>query len=163
MSWLWTPCTMAVASSPASQGSSETYSKFLPQSGERFMLMPGPRTTDTPMAAASRPRASPTLRKRSSFQDEPRADAVGKHVAGTLVERPRWSASRGWARSPCGPSDTMIRGTPSRSTGAVYQKADPITSDAFSSRVNSGTSAVRLDGTSGMAVLLGESGGGFLV
>jgi hypothetical protein len=57
----------------------------------------------------------------------------------------------------------MIRGTPSRSTGVVYQKADPITSDAFSSKVSSATSAVKLDGTSGMAYSSSSRGRWILV
>ena len=82
-----------MASSPASHGSSATYSKLRPHSGERFMLMPGPSTTDTPQARASRASAWPTSLNRLGFQELPRADAVGKQVAGTLPDRPTWSAS----------------------------------------------------------------------
>ncbi len=85
----WTPATSAVASSPASTGSSERYSKLRPQSGDRFMLMPGPSTTETPIAFASRANASPTSANRSGFQEEAIPEAVGKQVAGTLPERPR--------------------------------------------------------------------------
>ena len=104
-------------------GSSEKYSKLRPHSGERFMLMPGPRMTDRLQARASCASASPIRRSRSGFQLEAIADAVGKQVAGSDPPSPTWSPSPGWARSPCGPSDTMILGMPSRSTGAVYQNA----------------------------------------
>jgi hypothetical protein len=36
-----------------------------------------------------------------------------------------------------GPSETMIFGMPSRSTGAVYQKDEPLVSEAFSASVSS--------------------------
>ena len=100
------------------------------------MLMPGPSTTATSCTRASRPSASPTRRTSCGFQDDARAHAVGKQVAGTLPEMPTWSPSSGCLRSPCGPSDTMIAGMPSRSTGAVCQKSEPRHSDAFSSRVS---------------------------
>ena len=54
---------------------------------------------------------------------------------------PTWSPSSGCLRSPCGPSDTMIDGMPSRSTAAVCQKSEPRHSDAFSSSVSSVSSA----------------------
>ncbi len=128
---------MPTASSPARNGSSEKYSKLRPHSGERFMLMPGPRITDRLTARASWASACPIRRSRSGFQAEAIADAVGKQVAGSDPPRPTWSPSPGWARRPCGPSETMIFGMPSRSTGAVYQKEEPLVSDAFSARVSS--------------------------
>jgi hypothetical protein len=126
-----------MASSPASQGSSERYSKFRPHRGDRFILIPGPSTTETPSFFASLPSASPIVRMSSGFHEEASAEAVGKHVAGTLPPIPTWSPSPDWARRPCGPSETMIRGIPRRSTGAVYQKCEPRHSDAFSSSVSS--------------------------
>ena len=101
------------------------------------MLMPGPRITDRLQARASWASACPIRRSRSGFQAEATAEAVGKQVAGTDPPSPTWSPSPGWARSPCGPSETMILGIPSRSTGAVYQKEEPLVSDAFSSSVSS--------------------------
>ena len=38
---------------------------------------------------------------------------------------------------PNPPGSSMILGMPSRSTGAVYQKAEPLVSDAFSASVSS--------------------------
>src|SRR3954469_11676785 len=131
------PATMPTASSPARNGSSEKYSKLRPHSGDRFMLMPGPRITDRLHARASWARAWPIRRSSCGFQVEATAEAVGKQVAGMDPPSPTWSPSPGWARSPCGPSDTMIFGMPSRSTGVVYQKEDPLVSDAFSSTVSS--------------------------
>src|SRR4249920_2268083 len=130
------PSTMPTPSSPARWGSSEKYSKLRPHSGERFMLIPGPRMTDRLQARASRPNATPTRRSSSGFQLDAIADAVGKHVAGSDPASPTWSPSPGWARSPWGPSDTMIFGMPSRSTGVVYQNAEPLVRDAFSARVS---------------------------
>ena len=101
------------------------------------MLIPGPRMTDRLQALASCARARPIRPKSSGFQDDAMADAVGKHVAGSDPPSPTWSASPGCARRPCGPSDTMIFGMPSRSTGTVYQNAEPLVSDAFSSSVSS--------------------------
>src|SRR4030095_14361504 len=134
---------MWMASSPASQGSSERYSKFRPHRGDRFILIPGPSTTETPSFLASLPSASPIVRKSLEFQEEASAEAVGKHVAGTLPAIPTWSPSPGWARKPCGPSETMISGIPSRSTGAVYQKCEPRQSDAFSSSVRANSRLVK--------------------
>ena len=71
------------------------------------MLMPGPSTTATPWARASRPSASPTRRASPGSQDEARAQAV-----------------------------TRMAGMPRRSTAAVCQKPEPRHSDAFSSRVS---------------------------
>src|SRR3546814_5821462 len=74
------PVISAAATRPERNGSSETYSKFLPHKGDRLMLMPGPRRTETCSALASSPRASPTWRMRSRFHDEPNPTAGGKHV-----------------------------------------------------------------------------------
>ena len=51
------------------------------------MLTPGPRTTLTPSARASRPMAAATAATSSGSQLLANADAVGKHVAGTLFVR----------------------------------------------------------------------------
>ena len=106
------------------------------------MLMPGPSSTATSSARVSRPSASPTDPTSSTSQEEPRAEAVGKQVAGLLPAMPPWSAASGCLRRPCGPSATITAGMPSRSTGAVCQKSDPRHSEAFSSSVSSATSAV---------------------
>ena len=101
------------------------------------MLMPGPRMTERLQARASWASASPMRPSSAGFQAEAIADAVGKQVAGSDPLRPTWSPPSGWARRPCGPSETMIFGMPSRSTGAVYQKPEPLVSVAFSSSVSS--------------------------
>ena len=124
------------------------------------MLIPGPSTTETPIFFDSLPSASPIVRKRSGFQEEPSAEAVGKHVAGTLPPMPTWSPSPGWARRPCGPSETMIRGIPRRSTGAVYQKCEPRHSDAFSSSVSSESRLIESFAVSDTANPLKKNGTG---
>ena len=73
-------------------------------------------------------------------QEEPKAEAVGKHVAGRLPATARWSPSPGCVRNPWGPSDIMIAGIPSRSIARVCQKSAPRHSDAFSSKVSWRTS-----------------------
>ena len=140
----WMPRTSAAASTPETMGSSERYSKLRPHSGERLMLAPGPSSTATFSIADSTPRASPTRSARSASHDAPRPTAGGKHVAGTLSARPRWSAEPACLRSPCGPSVSITAGMPTRSTALVVQKLPPLVSDAFSSRVRSATVASRV-------------------
>src|SRR4051794_14577072 len=153
------PSTMPTASSPARNGSSEKYSKLRPHKGDRFMLTPGPRITDRLHALASWARAWPMRRNSSGFQADATAEAVGKQVAGSEPPRPRWSLSLGWARRPCGPSETIILGTPSRSTGAVYQNEEPLVRDAFSSRVSSVSSWSMSSVTGYLTFLLGKRAG----
>ena len=112
------------------------------------MLIPGPRMTDRLQARASWASAAPTRCSRSGFQLDAMAEAVGKQVAGSDPPSPTWSPSPGWARSPCGPSDTMIFGMPSRSIAVVYQNAEPLVSEAFSSRVSS-VSSVSMSSVTG--------------
>ncbi len=75
-------------------------------------------------------------------QEEAKAEAVGKQVAGTLVERPRPSPST--FRSPCGPSVMQMEGICNRSTRWVRHQPSPDNNNAFSSRVICATSAVAL-------------------
>ena len=58
---------------------------------------------------------------------------MGKQVAGKL-----WSpieCTSGTRRTPCGPSDTIISGTPNRSMGVDDQALAPVHNAAFSSSV----------------------------
>src|SRR5215208_6012588 len=71
------PWIIAAPRTPERTGSSERYSKLRPHSGERLRLMPGPSTTATPWARASRPSASPTRRASCGSQDDPTAQAAG--------------------------------------------------------------------------------------
>ena len=71
---------MAEAHSAVRRGSSEKYSKFLPQKGERFMFIPGPKTIFTPKYAASSARAFPSSKRSSRFQVQAELEAVGKQV-----------------------------------------------------------------------------------
>src|SRR3954462_10344221 len=111
------------------------------------MLIPGPRITDRLIARASWARAAPIRSSSSGSHVDAIADAVGKQVAGRLPPSPTWSPAPGWARRPCGPSDTMIFGIPRRSTGAVYQNPEPDVSDAFSGNDSSVSNASTSRGT----------------
>ena len=124
---------------PLTSGSSDRYSKLRPHSGERLMLIPGPSSTPTPSACASSPSAAPTRSTSAASQVDPRVTAGGKHVAGTLSFSPRWSPVVACFRTPCGPSVSMIDGTPG--AAVVSQNPAPLVSDAFSSRVRAATTA----------------------
>ena len=63
------------------------------------------------------------------------AQPAGKHTASMLSFTPRWSAPSSCLRRPWGPSETIVAGTPRRSTALVCQKSAPEHSPAFSSRV----------------------------
>ncbi len=108
------------------------------------MLMPGPSRTDRlrpgpPWPARRRPGAAgpgsrttraPTRSGSRSREAEPPS--------------PIWSPRRLGPQTG-GPSMTMILGMPRRSTGAVYQKPDPLVSEAFSSSVSSVSRRVDLE------------------
>lgn len=83
------PRIYPAASLPARYGSSEKYSKLRPHSGLRFILSPGPNTTDTSCAAASSPKAAPISSPSAASQLFATADAVGKQVAGTAGIQPQ--------------------------------------------------------------------------
>src|SRR4051812_46511159 len=110
------------------------------------MLTPGPRTTGTPRARASRPTAAPIRSAISGSQLDPTATAGGKQVAGALSSSPIWSKSPICRRTPCGPSVSTTEGRPASSTAGVDQKSWPERSTAFFS---SG-SAVGSDGVVGV-------------
>ena len=57
------------------------------------MFSPGPRSTSTPNADASSPRALPISSPNDSSQLFAIVAAVGKQVAGTDACSPRWSPS----------------------------------------------------------------------
>ena len=130
----WMPLTIAAASFPARNGSSEKYSKFLPHSGSRFILSPGPSTMPTPSLAASLPSSLPVSSTRASSQLFARAEAVGKQVAGTEPPSGVFAFVTTFL-SPCGPSLIITAGMPSLSTAFVCQKSAPDMSEAFSSSV----------------------------
>ena len=64
-------------------------------------------------------------------------------MAGTLPETPRWSLAPSCLRSPCGPSVSMMDGTPA--TGLVVQKSCPLVSWACCSTVRSAAFGVLSD------------------
>ena len=81
MPFFWTPWTKDAPILPARKGSSEKYSKFLPQRGLRLILTPGPRTVLTFSAFASSAIAEPTSSMRSVSHDDAVVTAGGKQVA----------------------------------------------------------------------------------
>ena len=119
------PLTNAAGSLPERCGSSEKYSKFRPHRGLRFMLSPGPRTSDTPVALASSPIALPMSDRSEVSQLHAVETAAGKQVAGSETLMPRLSASSGWRRSPWGPSHIMALGMPYSGKAAVCQQSAP--------------------------------------
>ena len=130
------PRIYPAASLPARYGSSEKYSKLRPHSGLRFILSPGPSSTDTSCAAASSPKAAPISSPSAVSQLLAMADAVGKQVAGTLGFNPKWSLSPACLRKPWGPSDSQICGMPCLGIPRVLKVSAPESSAHFSSKVN---------------------------
>lgn len=134
-------------------GSSEKYSKFRPQRGERLMLAPGPSSTLTPSARDSTPSATPTRSTSAGSQVDARVDAVGKHVAGRLAPMASSSVAVLCRRTPCGPSVRTMLGTPSAPTPCIDQKSRPASSSAFSA-----TDAVRIQESVPTPPTLGRNG-----
>ena len=73
---------------PARSGSSLKYSKLRPQTGERLILVPGPRIVETSSFKHSSARATPSSLSKSSSQEQAEVAAGGKQVAGTEFPRP---------------------------------------------------------------------------
>ena len=97
------------------------------------MLTPGPSSTSVFRAMASSARACPMACSSCGSQVQAVLEAVGKQVAGKLSSEMEFRLAT--RRTPCGPSETIISGTPSRSTGVVDQGLAPVHKAAFSSRV----------------------------
>ena len=57
------------------------------------MFRPGPSSTSTPSARASRPSASPIRSASAGSHEFATVAAVGKHVAFSEAAIPRWSPS----------------------------------------------------------------------
>ena len=133
-----TPCTHAAPMRPARKGSSEKYSKFLPQRGLRLMFTPGPSTVDTPRLCASTAIADPTSSIRFSSQLEAVVTAPGKQVAGSGVCMMFTPPDIFSLLRPTGPSLMRTAGmsTSSRLTGRVSQVVEPEHIDTFSSSVS---------------------------
>ena len=96
------------------------------------MLTPGPKTTSTPWSRASSPMAAPTSSTKASSNEQAKALAVGKQVAGTLSWIPRWSSPFSCLRSPWGPSENTTAGMPRFAIACVFQCVSPASSPAFS-------------------------------
>ena len=74
---------MAAAIFPASRGSSESYSKFRPQRGLRWMFTAGASQTEMLFSFTSAAAASPALETKSSSQVAARSVAQGQAVVHT--------------------------------------------------------------------------------
>ena len=128
---LCTPRTHAAPILPAKRGSSDTYSKFLPQRGDLLILIAGPRTIDTSWSMASSPMARPIASISSSLKELAVVAAGGKQVASRLSPLPLLPSSESCLRRPCGPSVIMMYGTLLIGSLCVLQKSHPEQSDAF--------------------------------
>ena len=116
MPLLCIPLIIQAALFPASSGSSEKYSKFLPHTGERLMFVPGPRITETFSARHSCAMACPSSYHNFSSQEQADVAAGGKQVVETVLPRPIFVLFLFLAScflSPFGPSVIMIFGKPS--------------------------------------------------
>ena len=116
-----TPFVISQAQTPVRYGSSEKYSKFLPQSGLLLMFNPGPKITLTSMVTASSANAVPISSPNISSQLFATEAAVGKQVAGRLAFNPKWSPAPACLLNPCGPSDIAMDGIPYFSKSTVSQ------------------------------------------
>ena len=114
----WIPLMVAAAIRPDSTGSSLKLSKPLPPRGDLCMLTVGPRITDAPFAMDSAPCSAPPFWMRSISQVAPSPVPHGRQAAGTPLKNLV-------PRTPFGPSETRIEGTPRREMGAVCQKSIP--------------------------------------
>src|SRR5699024_3313177 len=138
----------------------------------RLMLIPGPRTTATPCAAASDPMAWPTRAMSSGSKVAASPTAGGKQVAGSELSSSGCAPVAASLRTPCGPSVSRICPSPSRCRAVVRQVSAPLVNAAFSVRVRSsgvtggmGCSLDRvsvhgLDGDYGEGAEQGEHDGG---
>ena len=99
-----------------------------------MVLSPGPSSTATSCAAASSPMARPISSPSAGSQLQATVAAVGKQVAGTLGFRPRWSAVPACLRTPFGPSDRVMDGTPALGQPRVVKVPAPESSAHFCSR-----------------------------
>jgi hypothetical protein len=72
----------------------------------------GPQEHADLLGTALAPEGPADLEEEVGSQVEPRADAVGKHVAGTESPRPTWSADPACLRNPCGLSVSITEGRP---------------------------------------------------
>ena len=73
--------------------------------------------------------------------------AVGKQVAGTLGFRPRWSAAPACLRTPFGPSDRVMDGTPALGQPRVVKVPAPESSAHFCSRFSFAMISAFFNGT----------------
>ena len=78
--------------------------------------------------------ARPISSPKAGSQLQATVAAVGKQVAGTLGFRPRWSAAPACLRTPFGPSDRVMDGTPALGQPRVVKVPAPESSAHFCSR-----------------------------
>ena len=107
------------------------HSKLRPPSGVRWRLTVGASSTWALFERASRPSASPTRRTRSTSNEAPSAAPHGNDAeAGPVYDVPR---------TPAGPSDVRMAGTPMSGNAAVCQVSAPASSAIFCSRLSEGS------------------------
>src|SRR6266851_9627246 len=115
-----------------SKGSSEKHSKPRPLSGVRTMLTVGARSTSTPRARVSRPRAWATSWTSLSSQVAASATGQGKEEDGR-------DASKRVPRTPAGPSDMTIGRKPRSFSAYSLQLSAPVRRRTFCSRLSRAT------------------------
>ena len=103
--------------------------------------MVGPSTTSTPWRRASAASNLPTLAISRRSQEDARQVADGRFT------EPAASVSR-WPRTPTGPSETVIFGSPRRGSAWVNHRPEPLRSLILAAtgrvRIASSTSASKL-------------------
>jgi hypothetical protein len=95
----WTPLMNSADIKPASRGSSEKLSKFLPPRGDRCIQTVGPIKSAAPLVKASWPIARPTRYASGVLKVDARDTEAGKQAAGTPSKTIE-------PRAPLGPSVT---------------------------------------------------------
>ena len=125
--WLWMPLTSALASSPATSGSSAKYSKLRPHSGERLMFdARAEQDADAQRAALLAERGADLLQQvgvPGGRQPDGRREAGGRDgvVDADVVGRRRPACARRAAR----PSASSRAVSPASSMAWVFQKSAP--------------------------------------
>src|SRR5260370_12424527 len=115
-----------------SKGSSEKHSKPRPPRGVRTVLTVGARSTPTPLARVSRPRAWATSRTSPSSHVAASATGHGKEEDGR-------DASKRVPRTPAGPSDMTIGRKPRSSSAYSLQLSAAVRRRTFCSRLSRAT------------------------
>lgn len=117
---LWIPLTSAPPLNPERTGSSPVDSNPLPPSGERWILMVGPRIQWAPLSFASSPILRPAFSSKVRLKVEAKAVPHGKHAPRTLPLKSLLPLT------PLGPSDKRRDGIPYCGKLFVCQISTPL-------------------------------------